>query len=85
MPYDIGFTRTASKDYEKLRDKKFKEKFACAIEEFAINPLAGKPLQGELKGCYSYRIGDYRVIYSFSSHAKTLTIVKIDHRRQVYR
>jgi mRNA interferase RelE/StbE len=85
MPYDINFTHTASKDYAKLHDKKFKEKFSHAVEELASNPLSGKPLQGELKGCYSYRIGDYRVVYSFSSHAQTLTIVKIDHRRQVYR
>jgi mRNA interferase RelE/StbE len=85
MPYDIDFTNAAAKDFQKLRDKKFKEKFARAVEELAVNPLSGKPLQGELKGCYAYRIGDYRVIYSFVSHAKTLTIVKIDHRRQVYR
>ena len=85
MPYDINFTHAASKDFQKLHDKKFKEKFVRAVEELALNPLSGKPLQGELKGYYSYRIGDYRAVYSFSSHAKTLTIIKIDHRRQVYR
>jgi len=85
MPYDIEFTRIAAKDFEKLPDKKTKEKFASAIEESAANPLVGKPLQGELKGCFSYRIGDYRMIYSFSSSKNKLTILKIDHRRQVYR
>lgn len=85
MPYRIEFAHTAAKDFRKQRDKNLKEKLLCAIEELAGNPLAGKPLQGELKGCYSYRVGDYRVIYSFSSRKNILSVIKIDHRRQVYR
>ena len=85
MPYSVEFSHSSAKDFEKIRDKTLKEKVAQALEELAADPLAEKPLQGELKGCYSYRIGDYRVIYSFSSHTKTLGILKINHRREVYR
>jgi len=85
MPYLIEFSRSAAKDFEKLRDKVLREKIALALEELAANPLSGKPLQGELKGCYSYRIGDYQVIYSFEPHAKTIGILKINHRKEVYR
>jgi mRNA interferase RelE/StbE len=85
MRYSIEFSHSAAKDFEKIRDKTLKKKIVLALEELAINPLAGKPLQGELKGCYSYRLGDYRTIYSLVSTRKTLSILKINHRREAYR
>ncbi|MEK7726834.1 MAG: type II toxin-antitoxin system RelE/ParE family toxin [candidate division KSB1 bacterium] len=31
------------------------------------------------------RVGDYRVIYSIDDHAKHITVLRIAHRREVYR
>jgi len=85
MNYPIKFSNTASGQFQKLKDKKLKERVASALEYIASVPFIGKPLQAEFKGCYSYRIGDYRVIYSFSKTAKYIGIIRIDHRREVYR
>jgi len=43
-------------------------------------------LQGdEWKGCYKYRVGDYRIIYRME-HARTkLIVLKVGHRREVYK
>lgn len=85
MSYPIRFSNTASGQFQKLKDKKLKERIALALEYIATDPLIGKPLQAEFKGCYSYRIGDYRAIYSFSKTEKYIGIIRIDHRREVYR
>ena len=55
-----------------------------------IEGLAGNPrptgsakLSGEEK--YRLRQGDYRILYSIQDASTTVTIVKIGHRREVYR
>ena len=43
-------------------------------------------LQGdEWKGCYKYRVGDYRIIYKMDYSATKLFVLKVGHRREVYR
>ena len=54
-----------------------------ALLEIAASPRAGKPLKGDLKGNYSHRVGDWRMVYSLE---KSIVYVKdIRHRRAVYR
>ena len=51
--------------------------------EIARDSRTGKPLKGDLKGNYSHRVGDWRIIYSVEI---TFIYVKdIAHRRTVYR
>ena len=43
-------------------------------------------LQGdEWKGCYKYRVGDYRIIYKMDLATTKLFVLKVGHRREVYR
>jgi len=43
-------------------------------------------LQGdEWKGCFKYRVGDYRIIYKLDHPAAKLTVLKIGHRSEVYK
>lgn len=64
---------------------------ATACVEFIFGPLAenpqrvGKPLRGELSGLHSARRGDYRVIYGMVEDARTVEILHIDRRSDVYR
>jgi len=46
-------------------------------------PSGYKKLEGD-KG-YRIRIGDYRVVYFLDTQADTITIVKVAHRKDVYR
>lgn len=39
----------------------------------------------EWEGCYKYRVGDYRIIYQVDLNKQKLVILKIGHRREVYR
>jgi mRNA-degrading endonuclease RelE of RelBE toxin-antitoxin system len=66
-------------------------KVASAIVEFMLGPLidephrVGKPLLRELSGYPAARRGVYRIIYRINDEARTIEVVRIDHRSRVYR
>jgi mRNA-degrading endonuclease RelE of RelBE toxin-antitoxin system len=66
-------------------------KLASAIVEFMVGPLidnphrVGKPLLRELRGYFAVRRGVYRIIYRINEEARTVEVVRIDHRSRVYR
>lgn len=57
-----------------------------AIEErLTINPVGfGKPLRYSLKGHRRLRISDYRIVYRIEPETKTVLIIAIKHRKDVY-
>ncbi len=55
-----------------------------------INRLASEPRPNgceKLKGEEGYRIrqGDYRIVYLVNDEVKTVTVIRVGHRREVYR
>jgi len=66
-------------------------KIALATLEFVLGPLVenphrvGKPLRGDLIGLRSARVGAYRVVYEIDERARTVCVLYIDHRSDVYR
>lgn len=67
------------------------EPVAAAVIEFLAGPLAqnprrvGEPLTGELRGLFSARRGEYRVVYAIDEAARTVTVLRVSHRRAAYR
>ena len=64
---------------------------AAAIVEFVTGALAdnphrvGKPLTLDLAGYHSARRGTYRIVYRIDDASRTVVVVRIDHRADVYR
>jgi mRNA interferase RelE/StbE len=64
---------------------------ATAVTEFLTGPLldnpqrVGKPLTRELAGYHCARRGAYRVVYRIDESVRTVHVVRIDHRADVYR
>ena len=64
---------------------------ATAVTEFLTGALldnphrVGKPLARELAGYHSARRGAYRVVYRIDEPARTVYVVRIDHRADLYR
>ena len=62
-----------------------------AVVEFAFGDLSreprrvGKPLRRELAGVFSARRGPYRVLYRIDDDVSTVSILRVDHRTDVYR
>jgi mRNA-degrading endonuclease RelE of RelBE toxin-antitoxin system len=46
------------------------------------NPFCGKRLLGRLSGLFSFRVGEFRVIYSLSGNK--VIVRTVGHRREVY-
>jgi len=85
MPYTVDFTRSALREFKSL-DRAVQRRIAARIDELANHPFPSdvKKLQGT-PGLYRIRVGDYRVIYRVDGKRVTVLIVKIGHRRDVYR
>lgn len=85
MSYAIELSGEARRCLQRLPAK-----VAPAIVEFLTGPLVGdphrlgKPLSGDLAGLRSARRGDYRVLIRIDDDAKTVLVVRIDHRADVY-
>jgi mRNA interferase RelE/StbE len=45
----------------------------------------GSALSGELGGLWRWRIGDYRVVARIEYERITILVVRVAHRREVYR
>ena len=81
----VVFSGHARRQYEKIRERAVQERIAKSLEALALVPLEGKPLQGDLAGCRSYRVGDYRVVYQLLTQTQILGVLRVDHRKEVYR
>ena len=81
--YRLLYTEEAKKNIEKLPEKK-KRQIKDSVLRIAANPESGKRLSGDLKGLYSYRSGDYRIIYRVIHNEIIVLVLTVGHRQDVY-
>lgn len=83
-PYKVEFAQTVRKDFRKI-PKKDATKILSAIDELSINPRGSdsKKLKGE--ELWRIRIGNYRVLYEIDDGVLLVAVVKVGHRKTVYR
>ena len=55
------------------------------IDLLGDNPLPPKALKLRGREGYRIRVGDYRILYTFDGKVMTVLIIKIGHRKDVYR
>lgn len=85
-PWDLRVAASAEQQLRRLP-----ERVAAAVVEFMVGPMCenprrvGHPLQRELAGLWSARRGAYRVVYEIDEDARAVTVLRIDHRSDVYR
>lgn len=82
--YSIFFKKSVWKDVKSIPDKDLKKILSC-IESLGENPRqpGSKKLGGQER--YRYRVGIYRIIYSIQDDELTVWVVKIGHRKEIYR
>ena len=84
--YTLKVTGPARRQLQQLP-----ERVAVAIVEFLTtavieNPMrVSKPLHGDLEGLRSARRGDYRVLLRVEADTRSVVVVRIAHRADVYR
>ncbi|MDD4293994.1 MAG: type II toxin-antitoxin system RelE/ParE family toxin [Candidatus Omnitrophica bacterium] len=86
MAYDVLYLSQVEKDLKSLNKITIK-KLLNRIEKYlAQDPKnLGKALKGEFNGYWRYRWGNYRVIYKISEKEILIIVLRIDHRKQIYK
>ena len=82
--YELLIKVSAAKELEAL-PRKDRERVSAKIRSLAGNPWphGTEKLSGREK--YLLRQDDYRILYSIDDAATTVTVVRVGHRREVYR
>jgi mRNA interferase RelE/StbE len=88
MEYKVRFGKDALKDISRI-DKPQREFIFAWIEknlEGTKDPRSsGKPLRGDLKGSWRYRVGSYRLVANIKDDVLTVTIIAAGDRKSIYR
>ena len=85
MLYAVELRPAARRDLRKI-PKMDAGRIIAAIESLAKNPRPPgvKKLVG-VEELYRIRVGDYRIVYQVQDERLLVLVVKIGHRREVYR
>jgi mRNA interferase RelE/StbE len=85
MRYRVEFTASAVREFKAL-ERSVQRRIATRINQLAENPFPPdvKKLHGAADH-YRIRAGEYRVIYRVEGRRVAVVVVKIGHRRDVYR
>ena len=86
MTYRIEIIKAAARQLEVLPESTGK-RIDTKIRALAANPRppGAKTLQGREGVHLRIRVGDYRVVYHIDDRALLVLVVRIGHRREVYR
>ncbi|MES1938482.1 type II toxin-antitoxin system RelE family toxin [Salinisphaera hydrothermalis] len=88
MAWRIELTETARKALEKL-DRQAARRISTYLRErvaTADEPRhLAKSLQGELREYWRFRVGDYRIVCDIQDDVLRVLVVRIAHRKHVYR
>lgn len=85
MGHRIEIKRSAAKEIAAL-PKRDQRRVLASIEALADEPrpAAARKLTGS-ENAYRIRVGDYRVVYQVVDDILTVLVVRVGHRKEVYR
>jgi mRNA interferase RelE/StbE len=83
--YEVYLERSAENDLKRLTTTTF-HRIIPQIRILAENPRPSgcRKLTGS-KNDWRIRVGDYRVLYEIDEKARAVRIMRVRHRREVYR
>jgi len=83
--YRVSIKRSAVKEIEAIPQKKERQRIIRRIGQLASDPRppGSKKLSGHDK--YRIRQGAYRIVYSIEDKELIVVVVKVGHRKNVYR
>jgi mRNA interferase RelE/StbE len=84
MNYSLFIKPSAKKELLELPNQYLK-KIDSVILSLQHSPRTLKTVKLEGYNFYRIRAGDYRIIYSIDDKNKKVDIMKIGHRREIYR
>lgn len=83
--YEVVLKRSALKDLRRI-PKSIARSIEDRFEALAQNPFPpGMEPIGGYDNYYRIRLGNYRIVYEVSTIVRIVTVVRIGHRKDVYR
>lgn len=88
--YKIELSKTAEKELKKLykTNKTAYNSIFNFIEKLdnTTEPRQnGKALQGNLKGLWRYRVGDFRIVAEIIDDKVIILVLDVGHRKEIYK
>ena len=85
MPYEIEIAPAALKQLAKLPPD-MRRRIGQAIDDLAESPRPHGAIKlGGAEIAWRIRVGDYRVIYETHDEVLLILVIRIGHRREIYR
>ena len=84
MAWSIRIKASAAKALRKL-DPQQRRRLIAAIDRLATEPHAGSVLKGEFAGLRRIRVGSYRITYEARQQELIVLMVRVSHRKDIYR
>jgi mRNA interferase RelE/StbE len=86
MSYSVDIAPPARRDLKRISGETLR-RIEAAIDGLADNPRPPgvKKLAGDSEDLYRIRVGDYRVVYQIQDDRLIVLVVRVGHRRDVYR
>ncbi|MDF1563973.1 MAG: type II toxin-antitoxin system RelE/ParE family toxin [Deltaproteobacteria bacterium] len=83
--YELKIKPSAAKELEGIGSKKDRQRIVARISSLAVDPRP--PGCQKLSGSEKYRVrqGVYRILYTVDDEIVTVVVIRIAHRRDVYR
>lgn len=82
--YRIKLTARARREVKDIKTQ-YQQALEEAFEEIKDDPRIGKPLERELTGRLSYKLGPFRIIYTINESDKIIQVITAGHRSKVYK
>ena len=84
--YRVLIKPSAAKEIEAVDQKRERQRIVASIRELAEDPrpVGCEKLVGE-SDRYRVRVGRYRVVYSIDDDELVVLVVRVAHRKNVYR
>ena len=84
--YSLTIKSSATKELQEVSDKVTLSRLIEKIKSLATQPRpAGSEKLAGRSNLYRVRQGNYRVIYFVDDQSRVVDVVKVGHRRDVYR
>ena len=84
MNFSVQIKRSATRELANI-PQPARKRLISAIDSLRERPMVGNVLKGEWRGLRRIRVGSYRIIYELIERELLVLVVRVGHRRNVYR
>lgn len=83
--YALRFKKSVQKDFRRIGEDAARRVMTAIRAKLIHDPRGeGKPLKGRQGTLWSFRVGPFRVLYTFNEEEVWILVVRVGPRRDVY-